>query len=149
MSMVLETRLREILREDLGGTYSVGASANYSKLPDPEYRVSIDFGCSPDRTENLVKTVFKEIERLKAEGPTEKQVSDVREALLREFETNIKQNGYLLTQIAGKYEYGEDPETLLLVPEFYKKLTTAAIQTAAKTYLDTNNYVQVTLFPAK
>ena len=149
MSMVLETRLREILREDLGGTYSVGASATYSKLPDPEYRVSIDFGCSPDRTENLVKTVFKEIERLKAEGPTEKQVSDVREALLRDFETNIKQNGYLLTQIAGKYEYGEDPETLLLVPEFYKKLTTAAIQTAAKTYLDTNNYVQVTLFPAK
>ena len=116
MSMVLETRLREILREDLGGTYSVGASANYSKLPDPEYRVSIDFGCSPDRTENLVKTVFKEIERLKAEGPTEKQVSDVREALLRDFETNIKQNGYLLTQIAGKYEYGEEPETLLLVP---------------------------------
>ena len=39
MAMVLETRLREILREDLGGTYSVGASASYSKLPDPEYRV--------------------------------------------------------------------------------------------------------------
>ncbi len=149
MSMVLETRLREVLREDLGGTYSVSASAGYSKLPDPEYRLSIDFGCSPDRTENLVKTVFQEIQRLKTEGPTEKQVSDVREAMLREFETNVKQNGYLLGQIAGKYEYGEDPETLLLVPEFYKKLTVAGIQAAAKTYLDTNNYVQVTLFPAK
>jgi zinc protease len=149
MAMVLETRLREILREDLGGTYSVGASASYSKLPDPEYRVTIDFGCSPDRTEALVKAVFQEIEKFKTDGPTEKQASDVREAMLREFETNIKQNGYLLGQISGKYEYGEEPESLLLVPEFYKKITAATIQTAARTYLDTKNYVQVTLFPAK
>jgi zinc protease len=96
-----------------------------------------------------VKRVFEELERLRTEGPSEKQVADVREALLRTFETNIKQNGYLLTQIAGKYEYGEEPETLLLVPEYYKKLTPASILTAAKTYLDLNNYVLVTLFPAK
>ena len=73
----------------------------------------------------------------------------IREAMLRDFETNVKQNGYLLGQISGKYEYGEEPETLLLVPEFYKKITAAGMQAAAKTYLDTNNYVQVTLFPAK
>jgi zinc protease len=149
LAMVLGTRLREVLREDLGGTYSVSASATYEKLPDPEYRLTIDFGCSPDRTDNLVKTVLQEVERLRSEGPSEKQVADVREALLRDFETNIKQNGYLLTQIAGKYEYGEEPETLLLVPEYYKKLTPASILAAAKTYLDTNNYVLVTLFPAK
>jgi zinc protease len=149
LAMVLENRLREILREDLGGTYSVSASAGYTKHPDPEYRLSIDFGCSPDRTEALLKAVFQEIDRMKSGGPTEKQTADIREALLREFETNIKQNGYLLTQISGKYEYGEAPETLLLVPEFYRKLTPAGIQTAAKTYLDTKNYVQVTLFPEK
>jgi zinc protease len=149
MSMVLETRLREMLRERLGGTYSVGVSADYSKLPDAEYKVTIDFGCSPDRTEGLIKTVFEEIDRLKTTGPTDKQVSDVREALLRSFETNIKQNGYWLNQIVGKYEYGEEPESLLLVPEFYKKLTVPVVQTAARTYLDTHNYVQVTLFPAK
>ena len=149
MSMVLETRLREMLRENLGGTYSVGVSADYSKLPDAEYKVTIDFGCSPDRTDGLIKTVFQEIERLKTAGPTDKQVGDVREAMLRDFETNIKRNGYWLNQIVGKYENGEEPESLLLVPEFYKKLTPAAIQTAARTYLDTKNYVQVTLFPAK
>ena len=149
LAMVLENRLREILREDLGGTYSVSASASYTKLPDPEYRLSIDFGCSPDRTDALLKAVYQEVERMKSEGPTEKQTADIREALLREFETNIKQNSYLLGQISGKYEYGEDPATLLLVPEFYKKLTPAGIQTAAKTYLDSKNYVQVTLFPEK
>ena len=90
-----------------------------------------------------------ENEKLRTERPTEKQTADVREAMLRQFETNIKQNGYLLEQISGKYEYGEEPETLLLVPEFYKKVTPATIHSAARTYLDTNNYVQVTLFPGK
>ena len=35
MADVLEIRLRESLREDLGGTYSVSASAGYSKIPAP------------------------------------------------------------------------------------------------------------------
>ena len=37
MAQVLEMRLRESLREDLGGTYSVSASAGYSKIPREEY----------------------------------------------------------------------------------------------------------------
>jgi zinc protease len=146
---VLETRLRETLREDLGGTYSVSAIAGYSRYPRAEYSFSIEFGSNPSRTEALVKTVLQEIDRLKASGPTEQQASDVRETFLRDFETNIKQNGYLLNQIALKYQYGEPPESLLDVPEYYKKLTPAAIQQAARTYLDTNNYVKVTLFPEK
>ena len=43
----------------------------------------------------------------------------------------------------------EDLRDFFNLPEFYKKLTAAMIQDAARTYLDTNNYVQVTLFPEK
>ena len=105
MAQVLEIRLRESLREDLGGTYSVSASANYSKIPREEYTITIGFGCSPDRTDELIKGVFKEIEQLKTNGPTDKQVADVKETFLRDQETNMKQNGYLLTQIAVRYQY--------------------------------------------
>ena len=83
MAQALEIRLRESLREDLGGTYSVSASAGYSKIPREEYTINIAFGCSPDRTEELVKGVFKEIEQLKTNGPSDKQVSDVKETFLR------------------------------------------------------------------
>ena len=34
LASILQTRLREILREELGGTYSVSASAGYDKMPD-------------------------------------------------------------------------------------------------------------------
>ena len=82
-----------------------------------------------------MKRVFAEIERLKTGGPTEKQVADVREAFLRDLETNIKKNGYLLGQISASTSTARSPRALLLVPDFYKKLTAASIQEAAKTYL--------------
>jgi zinc protease len=147
MADVLQIRLRESLREELGGTYSVSASAGYTKYPREEYSLSIDFGSSPDRTEELVKGVFREIELLKTKGPTDKQVADVRELLLRDLETSSKQNGFLLVNIASRYQTSEDVATLFRLEDYYKNLTAATIQAAARTYLDTNNYVKVTLFP--
>jgi len=149
MADVLQTRLLETIREELGGTYSIGASPSYSRIPKPEYSIVIQFGCSPDRADDLVKRVFQEIEKLKTQGPTEKQVSDEREALMRDFETSSKVNSYLLGQIALRYQAGEDPALLWNVPEYYKKVDAAMIQQAAKTYLTTSNYVRVTLVPEK
>jgi zinc protease len=149
MAEVLSTRLLETIREDLGGTYSITASQSYWRNPNPEYSVTINFGCDPKRTDDLVKRVFDEIEKFKTSGPTEKQVSDEREALLKEFDANMKQNAYLLNQIKLKYEYGEDPATLLRIPEYYRNLTGAMVQQAAKTYLNTTSYIQVVLMPEK
>ena len=149
MANVLENRLRETLREDLGGTYSVNASPNVSKFPREEYSFEVAFGSDPKRVEALTKTVFAEIEKLKAGGPTEKEVADTKETFLREFEANTKQNAYWLSQIAFKYQYGEDPATLLAVPDFYRKIDAAMIQQAARQYLDTRRFVHVVLLPEK
>ena len=147
LGLVLQNRLRDILREQLGGTYSVGVGPSYTKMPRSEYTVSIDFGCSPDRTDDLVKRVFADIEDLKSAGPTEKQVNDVKETLVREHETNMKQNNYLMTQIYLRYQHGEDLESLFEMAAHYAKVSPGLIQEAARTYLNTKNYITVTLFP--
>jgi zinc protease len=147
MSSVLETRLRETLREDLSGTYGVRVSPSYGKIPNEQYVLNIGFGCSPARAAELTNVVLKEIEALKAGGPTAKQASDVREQLLRDFETNVKQNAYLLAQIWIRYQVPEDLAEFFTLSEFYKTVDAAMIQEAARRYLDTANYVQVTLLP--
>jgi zinc protease len=149
MTEVFQTRLRESLREELGGTYSVGVSAGYERIPKTEFTVDIGFGSDPGRAEALSKRVFEEIAKFKAEGPTEKQVNDAKAALNRDFETNVKQNAYVLSQLAFKYEVGDAPETLLEIPSYYEKITAATIQASAKKYLDTTNYVKVVLMPEK
>jgi zinc protease len=111
--------------------------------------VTISFGCSPDRTDELVKSVFKEIEQLKTNGPTDKQVADVKETFLRDQETNMKQNGYLLAQIAARYEYSEDLTSLFNLAEYYNKLDAATVRDAARQYLKNDNFVKITLFPEK
>ena len=80
---------------------------------------------------------------------TEKELSDEKEALLKEFDNNLKQNGYLIGQLKLKYQYGEDPETLWNVPDYYRRLDAPAVQQAAKTYLTTGSFVQVVLMPEK
>jgi len=149
MAMVLEGRLRNALREELGGTYSVGVSPSYSKIPKPEYQFSIAFGSDPARTDALVARVFDEIAKLKNEGPTPQDLNDTKTTLVREFEAGTTQNGYLLTQIAARYQFQESVESFFAIGDSYKSLTAEDIQNAAKTYLNTNSYVKVTLFPEK
>ncbi len=149
MSEILQTRLLQLIREELGGTYSITANAGYSKYPRPEYSIAIQFGSSPDRTEDLIKRVFEEIEKFKKEGPSEKELTDEKEKLIREFETNSKQNGYLLSQISQRFFNDEDPAGIWMVPDHYKKLDAATIKDAANKYLSTESYVKVSLFPEK
>jgi zinc protease len=149
MAHMLQGRLLQAIREDLGGTYSITASPSTQRIPRPEYSLTIRFSCDPQRTEDLLKRVFREIDQFKMNGPSEQQVSDEKEALLREFETNSQQNNFLLGQIVAKYQNREDVRSVWYAPELFRKLNSEMIQQAAKTYLNVSNHVQVTLYPEK
>jgi len=149
LAVVLETRLRETLREALRGTYAVQVGANASKIPEPRYSVTIDFGCDPERTEELVKALFREIEALKAQGPTDKEVGDAREALLRGHESDLALNNRLAARIAAAYEVSDDVSEFFELPGEFGRLTASTVQDAARRHLDTGNYVRVTLYPEK
>jgi len=149
LGLILDSKFREFIREELSGTYGVAVRPTYSKIPDEEYSLTISFGCDPARVDELVKAVFQEIENLKTKEPSDKDVSDAREALFREYETGMKQNNWLITQIAAKYQHQEDPREVLALEKSFQRLSPRVIQEAARAYLNTNNYVRVTLYPEK
>ena len=68
---------------------------------------------------------------------------------MREFETNIRDDHYLLSEISAAYESGEDVTKVWALPDLYRALDAETIRQAARTYLNLNNYVKVTLFPEK
>jgi zinc protease len=146
---VLQSRLLDAIREELGGTYSITASPDADKFPRPRYRVRIDWTCDPARTATLVQRVFEEIGFLKSTRLTSDQMTLLRGALLREFEANSQDNGYLLDEISRRYADGDaaDLAAVANVPERIGALTANAIQRAAQTYLNTESYVKVTLMP--
>jgi zinc protease len=97
--MVLQTRLRESLREDLGGTYSVGVGAGYTKIPREEYSLNSGFGSSPERADALYARVIEEIDALRKAPPSDQVVNDVKEVLLREHETSVRENGFFAREV--------------------------------------------------
>lgn len=146
MGDALEITLREILREDLGGTYSVGVGTSLSYRPDEEYMVSIQFGSAPERAEELADAVFEAIETMKAEGPNEETVQKVKEADRRAKETNLRQNGYWLTQLGNFETAGLD---LRLIPSYrwIEGWTAEDVRQAAIKYLRTDHYAKFVLLP--
>jgi len=57
-------RLNEVLREQLGGTYSPQVSGGISRLPRGEYEEDIEYGSSPENVDKLGRTVLQLIDSL-------------------------------------------------------------------------------------
>jgi zinc protease len=148
-AQILETRLRKLLREKLSGTYDVGVRPTYGRIPREEFRVGVDLGADPERIDELVGLIFKEIRKLQKKGPTVQEVLEVRLAESRDYETNSQQNGWWLGQLVERYRLGEDPAILAQVPDSFAVLTPASVQAASKLYFNTGRYVQVMLYPEK
>jgi zinc protease len=151
MTMVLQGRLFETIRQQLGGTYSIEVEPLTQKFPRPEFSVRITWACDPARVETLVQRVFDEIAFVKRTPLTFLQVQRIRTALQRDYDENSQDNGYLLNQIVRRYE-DRNPEgvgSVFNVPEQIAALSGMAIQQAAQNYLNTDNYVRVTLMPEK
>jgi zinc protease len=147
MSEVLDIRLRDVLREDLGGTYGVSVGSSAAREPVPYYTVDISFGADPQRLEALTKTVFEQIEKLQREGPTAEELAKVKETQRREWETNLKRNGYWAGQIEARDRAGEPIADVLSFPQRLNAATAAMLQTAAQRYLSKANFVRVSLYP--
>jgi zinc protease len=151
MTMVLESRLFDSIRQELGGTYSIGADPSMQRYPRPEYSVRIEWTCDPARTSALVDRVFEEIRYVRDLTFSRDQVARIRAAMKREFEQNAQNNGYLLNQISARYEDGDgsDVGAVFDMPDRIDALTGADIHDAAVKYLNLENYVKVTLMPEK
>jgi len=147
MANTLAGNLQRVLREDLGGTYGVSVEPELTKRPTEEYRVNITFACDPARTQDLVKALFDVVDDFKKNGPSAGQAADAQAALRRDLETDSRQNGYVLSQLAFAYQYDEpipDPTSLR---QIYDQLSAPLLREAARQYLDTNRYVKVVLLP--
>jgi zinc protease len=147
MAATLGGNLHTRLREELGGTYDVNVEPRFTKLPVDEYRVAISFGCDPSRVESLIRTTFEVIDAFTRIGPADDQVAGERAALARDFETNSQRNDYVLDRLSFKYEYGESIKEVFDMQPLFDQLTVPLLRDAARTYLNRNRYVQVTLLP--
>ena len=143
---MLQIRLRERLREELGGTYSVGVRARARILPDPEYQISIFFGSDPARAEELLEEVAEELDWLR-DGGEQEYLDTVKELLRTPREEQLRDNGFWLNQIQTAMQRGESFTATTDFDERLEALTLEQVAAAARLYLTEDSYVRVVLLP--
>ena len=144
---VLQMRLRDVLREELGGTYSVGVGYS-DTAPQPGYgTTTVQFGSSPENAERLRNVVLTELEKLRSDGPSDMEVGIVKETEKRELETAIRQNGYWLNSLQAVHLLGRDPRRIPLRVERTDSLSRDNIHAAFRKYFPLDRYTVVTLMP--
>ncbi|MEX2662500.1 MAG: insulinase family protein [Vicinamibacterales bacterium] len=147
---VLEITLREILREELGETYSVGVGFSQEPHQRGGGHVSVSFTAAPENLEKMTARVMQEVQRMQKEGPSEDFVNRAKESARREHETGMKQNGYWIARLQGAKLLGLDPVVHMLEREQRIASVTPAILTETYgKYFPLDRYTVVTLIPEK
>jgi zinc protease len=144
---ILQVRLRDVLREELGGTYSVGVIYSDTS-PQPGYgTTTVQFGSSPENAERLTNVVMAEIEKLRRDGPTDREVQVVKETEKRELETSVRQNGYWLNSLQAMHLLDRDPKRILTRMERAESLSPDNVHAVVRKYFPQDRYAVVTLMP--
>ena len=143
----LNIKLREILREEKGGTYGTGASVDMRRVPAGSYKITIGWTCAPDKVEELVKAALNEIEKIKQNGATKDDVEKVIAEDTRGLENRVRENDYWLSNLEDKFYFGEDPTLILKDKDILKKLTPARTKELANKYFNSNNMIKALLLP--
>ncbi len=147
LAELLTIKLREALRENLGGTYGVSVAPGTSREPEPSYQFTIGFGSAPERLEVLTAAALAQIDSVKKFGTTPEYLNKVKEATLRARETALKQNEFWLSQISTFDQSGWSLAEIPNGEKLISSLTVQDLQRAAAMYLRTDNYVRVSLYP--
>jgi len=147
MMQMLQIKLRERLREDLSGTYSISAGSSFDHYPLERYQLSFSFGCDPRRTDELTAEIFTQIDSLKNFAMKESYLEKIKEIELREYETDLKKNDFWISNLEYKYFNQEPVEDILDYPEMVRQLSMKEVQTAGQKFLDVNNFIKVVLLP--
>ncbi|UXP32950.1 insulinase family protein [Reichenbachiella agarivorans] len=147
LSEVMDIRLIEILREEKGGVYGVGASGQGQKSPYEHYSMQVQFPCAPENVEDLVGATIDLIEDIKINGVSQVDLNKVKETQRREMELNWKENGFWLGAIKTYVKSGFELSKIAELDRRIEALEAKDIQGAAKKYLNTDAYIKVVLYP--
>ena len=136
LTQVLDIRLREVLRQDLGGVYSVSVGGGLERTPHPSRQLTINFGCAPAQVDALVAATLAELGRIAKQGVTDEVLAKVRQAALRDREVSLRNNGTWLAWLEYTARFGDDPTTILDPSGYQARITNAYLMAAAARYLD-------------
>jgi zinc protease len=149
---VLNIKLREMIREEKGGTYGVRVSGSINSYPKLYSSINVEFGCDPSRSEELANAAISVIQKIQKGGVKEEDLMKVKETQRRELETSFKENRSWLNMISTCYQENlnvADLASFETLYQFTQNIKLEDIQRASTQYLNLKDYAKFILLPEK
>lgn len=143
----LELRLREELRERLGGVYGIDVSYELRPPPRQGHELGFRFECRPEQREQLERAAFTVVDELRRQGAPSARL----EALNRQLQTSQqfaeRSSGFWQRHLLEASLQGRDPAGALAEAMRVEPMTSARLQRAARRYLRSDQYAEALLLP--
>lgn len=133
----------EKVREDKGGTYSVQASGDLQHHPNDEALLRIAFQTDPQKYNDLIPIVYKELEKMATEGPSQQDLDKVKAYELKVYNQVLRMNNYWEYVLYTDLYNGIDVDTNFRY--IVENMTCDDIRTTLRNLLNQNNCIEVTM----
>jgi zinc protease len=148
LSRAMAERINPELREVRGAVYGVLIDVQVAEVPRPTYRATIDFTTDPQRVDELIEVVWKEIAALREDGPDTRALRLNKRTLRRSREEALGSNGFWLGVLQSKARLPSfEPVQVPTYDERLEAITAEEIRQLAVRILREDRYVQVVLTP--
>jgi zinc protease len=149
LTLVLNEKLRENIREDLSGVYLIYAWPGKERYPKPSLTFSSMMACSPARVEELNRAIFATLDSIRAGYIDDRYLVSTKATLTKTLEEDLRTNYYWLNQIYNSVWQKKPLEGFLAMPSLVDKIDRRAVAKTAKKYLTFDrNKLSVIMLPA-
>ena len=144
---ILDLRYTETIREDEGGTYGVSVSGSLSKLPVPEASLRIGFDCDPAKADHLKSIIYREIDKIVADGPTSIDLDKTVKNLLKDREQARQHNNFWMNSLYNYYHLGINFADQSNYEKLLESMQINDIRQFAKQLFSNTNNIDVVFLP--
>lgn len=144
---LLSIKLIEILREEKGGVYGVGAFGSLGKIPYERYSFTVSFPCGPENVESLTAAAIAEIVKVQNGEIDEKDVEKVKEARRVRSREDFRRNEYWATSIVTNLSQGTEIYPQEEIERRIGLITKEELQKAAKKFVKLDEMKRFVLMP--
>ncbi len=146
---ILQMKTTDVLREQLGATYSPRVSGNMTRSPMLEYNLNLTVSAAPENVDKLTEAFDALIKKVAAGDISDEDVLKAKEQRKKTVETQQKTNGYWASILESQDMYNYSPS---VITTYFTRLNDATKQEmidVANKYLLKANVLKAVLNPDK
>lgn len=142
-SSILNARLSSVIREQEGGTYGISVRPGMFRVPSESFDITIEFQCSLENQQKLLRMVREEIGKIAKDGVTDDEIKDVKTYVKKSLAQRRKNVNYWYSALKNYVNYNEDITDASKYENVLYKLTTEDVKSFTNKFLKDSDCLEI------